>query len=452
MSKKKKRTSPKQKRGAPKKQEPIKQVAQKSVPPKPIWKPLPSSDQDGLYRRIFQYAALGILLSTIILAVGTGINGDDEYQVDYANKLVSYYTSFGEDQAALNIEKGNMHYYGGFFDLTTGLINAAIGTDEFQPLYHQVRHVFIAIFGFLAMLFAGLMAREVAGWRAGIVVLVFMFLSPRFLGHSLMNPKDIPFAAGFAIALYYMMVLFRTMPKPKWSTLIGLTLGMALALATRAGGLLLMAYLGLFAGIDFLMRYGVQGLTKEVGALSKYAFYTLGTILVAYILAVLTWPAALVDPINHPLAALTEFSKLGVKIRLLFMGENIMSDDTIWYYPLLWIGKTIPLFVLVGFLGSFALVPRFWKQYNRLPVLLLFFASLFPVAYVIYKESILHDGWRHLYFTYPSMAALACIFWVTLERLFKENKTATYAIWGIVGLMVLESLIFICRKTRLSYV
>jgi hypothetical protein len=452
MSKRNQRNPKKQQQTRKKAAPPSPKASQPPAPPPVNWQPLPASAQDDRYQSIFKYASLAILVITILLSLGSGINGDDEYQVDYSNKLVDYYTTFGAEKAALKIDKGNMHYYGGFFDLTTGLVNAALGLTEMDAAYHQVRHVFIAIFGFIAMLFAGLMAREVAGWRAAIVVIAFMFLSPRFLGHSLMNPKDIPFAAGFAVALYYMMVLFRTMPKPKWSTLIGLTLGMALALATRAGGLLLMAYLFLFAGIDFLHRFGLKGLAKQTDWIVKYAIYAVGTTVAAYILAVLTWPAALVDPVNHPLEALTEFSKLGVKIRLLFGGENIMSDDTVWYYPALWISKTVPLFVLFGFLGSLALIPRFLKQYNRLPVYILLFATIFPVAYVIYKDSILHDGWRHLYFIYPSMVALAGIFWVALEKMVAPKQAMRYAVWGVLGLMVLESLFFIVRNPQYPYV
>lgn len=445
MSKRKNRNIKKQgKKPMPKIAEPVQTTFE--------WKASPTDPSDEQYRKWFRYASIGILLLTVILALGSGINGDDEYQVDYSNKLVSYYTSGGTDKAALKIDKGNMHYYGGFFDLMTGMVNKAIGANEFEPLYHDVRHVFIALFGFLAMLFAGLMAKEVAGWRAGLLVLGLMFLSPRFLGHSLMNPKDIPFAAGFAIALYYMMLFFRSLPKPKWSTLIGLTLGMALALATRAGGLLLMAYFFLFAGIDFLMRYGVKGIGKEIKEVGRYALYVVGCTIAAYILAVLTWPAALVDPLHHPLEALTEFSKLGVKIRLLFMGENVMSDDTVWYYPLLWITKTVPLFSLLGFIGSLVLLPQLFKRYNHLLIYLLLFATIFPVAYVIYKDSILHDGWRHLYFIYPTMAVLAGLFWVTVEDIFKARKVAKYAIWGILGLTVLEASIFIVRNPHLSYV
>ncbi|MCB9298184.1 MAG: hypothetical protein H6559_34450 [Lewinellaceae bacterium] len=55
------------------------------------------------------------------MSLFSGINGDDEFQNDYSEKLVDYYLSFGADTAALYIEKGNMHYYGGFFDLVTSL-------------------------------------------------------------------------------------------------------------------------------------------------------------------------------------------------------------------------------------------------------------------------------------------------------------------------------------------
>jgi tetratricopeptide (TPR) repeat protein len=412
----------------------------------------PTSPQDGKLKKIFGFSVLAIFLITTVLAINSGINGDDEYQVDYSNKLVDYYGSFGADKEALYIEKGNMHYYGGFFDLLTGMVNNALGFDEFDTGYHNVRHFFNGLFGILAMFFVGLLVRELAGWRAAILALWLIFLSPRFLGHSLMNPKDIPFAAGFAVSLYYMIRLLRSMPRPHWKTALGLALGMALALATRAGGLLLFAYLGLFAGLDFLFKYGFSGLTKNTKELLQYLVYGLGAIIVSYILAILTWPAALADPFGHPLAALTEFSKLGVKIRLLFMGENVMSDDTAWYYAPLWIAKTIPLYALIGFIGSFFFLISWLKKFGRTETLLLFFAALFPVIYVIYKDSILHDGWRHLMFVYPSIIVLAALFWVELEKRVLNQKFALYAVSGVLLLTALEPTVFIARNYNIPYV
>lgn len=412
----------------------------------------PVHEQDGLLKKLFLYSLVFMLGASSLMALRTGINGDDEYQVDYSEKLVDYYLSFGADTAALYIEKGNMHYYGGFFDLVTGLANRALGFDEFDSGYHHVRHLFNALMGLLAIFFVGLFVREMAGWRAALLAIWMLFLSPRFLGHSMMNPKDIPFAAGFAVSLYYMLRLFRSLPKPSWQTVLGLSLGIALALATRAGGLLLIAYLFLFAGLDFLFKYGVKGLGTHTKLIGSYVVWGLGAALAGYIGAVLFWPAALVDPIGHPLTALTEFAQLGVKIRLLFQGENVMSDATAWYYPIIWVVKTIPLYVLLGFAGSLVLLPRLLKKYEPTAVILAFFATLFPVAYIIYKDSILHDGWRHLMFIYPSMIAVAALFWIEAESLLQGKKPLQYALYGLLGLMAVESTQFILRNPSLAYV
>jgi hypothetical protein len=73
-----------------------------------------------------------------------------------------------------------------------------------------------------------------------------------------------------------------------------------------------------------------------------------------------------------------------------------MSDKTPWHYPLKWMLNTIPLVVLAGFAGSVALLPRLMKRYNPLWVFAALFAAVFPVFYIIYKDSVIHDGWRHL--------------------------------------------------------
>jgi tetratricopeptide (TPR) repeat protein len=410
-----------------------------------------ATERDGLYKKIFLGATIAILLITIMLALGSGINGDDEYQNDYSTKLVSYYSTMGADSSALNIDKGKMHYYGGFFDIVTGFTNKALGYTWQDASYHQVRHFFNAIFGVLAMVFTALLAKEIAGWRAGILTLLFMFLSPRFLGDSLMNPKDIPFAAGYAIALYYMALFFKQMPAPQWKTALGIVLGIALAIATRAGGLLLVAFLFLFAGLDFLMKNGFGGLASEPQKLGKYAGWTIGIAVVGYVLALVFWPFAMQSPISNPLEALGEFSKLGVKIRVLFGGENLMSDETPWNYALTWIWKTIPIFTLVGMVGGLAFVGRLFKKYQPLPVFIAIFAALFPLFYIIYKDSILHDGWRHLTFVYPTMTVVTALFYLEIEAMLHNNKTGKYALYAVIVLMMAEPALYIARNPKYPY-
>lgn len=426
-------------------------AAQQATPPREIWQQ-PEESQPAMYRRAFTFLAIAVCALTLLMSQFSGINGDDEYQVDYSEKIVNYYQSAGQDTSATYIEKGKMHFYGGTFEFLAGGINRALGYTQFHRSYHRVRHGLIALFGCLAMLFTALLVRQLAGWRAAVLALLFIFLSPRFLGHAFMNPKDIPFAAGFAMSLFFLVRWLRQLPGWDWRTLAGLSIGIGISIGMRAGGILVVAYLGLFAGIDFLLRYGLGGVFSRPKTLLMYALTGASASLVGYVLAVLTWPAALQAPIQLPLEALAEFSQLGVRIRVLFEGLNVMSDETPWYYPLQWIVKTIPFYALVGVAGGLLLLPLMWRRYPPVGVSLVAFAALFPLLYVIYKDSTLHDGWRHLMFVYPGMVALATLFWVTLEAMLRTNKVAQYLLWGILALAMLEPAVFIARNPTLPYV
>jgi hypothetical protein len=157
------------------------------------------------------------------------------------------------------------------------------------------------------------------------------------------------------------------------------------------------------------------------------------------------------SPLSNPFEALGAFEKLEIKIRVLFDGLNTMSDDTPWDYAPQWIWRTIPIFTLVGLLGSIVLIPKVLKKFQPIHVFLLLFAAIFPVFYVVYKDSVLHDGWRHLTFVYPAMVVLASLFFFTLEDMFSKNKSLVYGLYGIVGLMALEPAVYILRNAQFPY-
>lgn len=413
----------------------------------------PAHEGNGtpMQQKIFWGAALLVLLVMMGLSFGTGINADDKFQVDYSQKLVNYYGTFGKDTAALNIPDGNMHLYGGFFEIVTGFVNKALGYGQLDIGYHHVRHCSSAILGWVAILCAALFARLIAGWQAGFFTLVLMALSPRFVGDSMMNPKDIPFAAGYIMALYNMAAVFNRLPALRWWNLAGMAGGLAIALATRAGGLLPFAMLFLFAGLHFLMKNGGFSAFSNGKLMGRYAAVTLGAAAAGYVLAVLFWPYALQNPFKNALEALSKFAALEVKIRVLFEGVNMMSDKTPWYYPAKWILLTVPLAALAGFVGSLVWLPRFLRQYNPLWVLLALFACVFPVFYVIYKNSVLHDGWRHLTFAYPPLAVLAGIFWSQLSQTLADKGALRYASIGAFALLLADAGAYIASNPKFPY-
>ena len=387
------------------------------------------------------------------MAMGSGMNADDKMQNEYEQKLMDYYGTFGKDTAALYLPKTDMHMYGGIYEITSGVANKAIGTSDPNNLtYHTVRHIFNALFGFLAMLFTALLAKQIAGWRAGLLALVFIYLSPRFLGHSFMNPKDIPFAAGYIVSIYFLAQLLKELPKPGWKTILGVIVGIGIALGARVGGLLTIAYLGLFMGIDFLIRFGVNGLFNDWKQVLNYLKYGLIAVFGGVLFAILFWPFAMVDPIDNILHAYNELSKYKADIRLLFGGEMIFSQDIPNSYSIKWMFFTLPLFAIIGLIASVVFGYQILKKYRSMGILLCFFTFLFPIVFIIINDSTLYDGWRHLLFSYTPAVVLMVLAWEYLLETYKERKTFAYAIIAVLAITAVEPAIFIARNHHYPYV
>jgi tetratricopeptide (TPR) repeat protein len=416
-----------------------------------LQRPVPEPST-GRVRMAFWLTAGVALVIMLAFSTLSGVNADDKFQHDYSTKLVNYYSTFGQDTTALYIKDGNMHLYGGFFEIVTGFANKWLNLTPNDWGYHHVRHAANALMGWIALLCVGLLTRYLAGSLAGILAMLLILLSPRFLGDSMMNPKDIPFAAGYIMALYNMARVLDALPRPNRWHLAGLVGGLAIALATRAGGLLPFAMLFMFAGLHFLLKNGGLRAFSNTSALTKYAIYTIAAAAAGYFLAILFWPYALQSPLKNPLNALAQFADLEVKIRVLYEGNNVKSDVTPWHYPVKWIMYTIPLAVLAGWVGSVVLLPRLLRRYQPLWVFMSLFAAVFPVFYIIYKDSVIHDGWRHLTFAYPTMAVSAALFWYELTQMFSEKKALQYATLGVLGAGLADATVFSAANPSLPYV
>jgi tetratricopeptide (TPR) repeat protein len=426
---------------------PVERIVQKAGSLE-AYRPITWDDTNEPIRKAFSIIALVGLVIMLFMALGSGINADEKFQYSYADKLMNYYGSMGKDTSALYVQEGIMHFYGGFFEITTSSVSKAIGYSQNDAGYYHVRHLFSALLGWLAIVFAALLARRIAGWQAGLITLILLLLSPRLIGESLMNPKDIPFAAGYAIALYFFVCLLQSLQAPKKAHMIGLAAGIGIALGTRAGGLLIFAYIGLFSLVDMYVR-------SRAGDTVPFMRYvkTLGLpALAGYVIAILFWPWAMQNPLKAPFEALTQFTQYEIGIRVLFDGSNIMSDAVPWHYPLTWIGLTIPLAALLGLLGGLVMVYKLVQKYQPVPVLLVAFGSVFPLAYVIYSGSNLYDGWRHFTFVYPCIGIVAGLFWNELTVLWKENKSIKYCILGFFALLLVDAAYFIGANYKLPYV
>ena len=75
---------------------------QRTAPAKPApvtnWLQRPAlPEADPMLQKVFWGIAAFALVVLIALSFGSGINADDKFQVDYSQKLVNYYGTFGKD-------------------------------------------------------------------------------------------------------------------------------------------------------------------------------------------------------------------------------------------------------------------------------------------------------------------------------------------------------------------
>lgn len=394
----------------------------------------------------FIVVAIICLFATLILSLDAGNSGDEDgFQYPYAEEVVNFYATFGKDTTCLQNEDMGMH--GGWFDPMTVAFIKIFDIDN--P--NIFRHLLNALIGFIAMLFAALLAKRFSNWRAAVITLILIFLSPRFLGHSFNNPKDIPFAAFFMVSLYYIILFIQEYPKPKISTCIKLAIAMALAIVSRIGGYLLFAYFGLFVVLYYLFTINRKDYFKSKNLKIVYHlfFKYICIIIGAFLLTIPLWPYIMDAPLDNTIKSFTGLSHFFVSLRQLFEGTLQWSDTLPWYYTPKYIFMTIPVAVIVGFL----LYPFIggWRKQNRFNTLVIYFACIFPIFWIIYSNANVYGGWRHAIFAYPPMVVCAGLGFNAIIDLCK-NKYLKIAATALPFLLLIMPFIHIVKNHPYEYV
>ena len=199
--------------------------------------PFVQREQPKILKLIFWILAAAIFVAMPLMSLNSGISGDEFVNYEHAGYVYDYYAN-GDTTCMHGVKKANgepthLEYYGQSFDNLTYCINRWFNCDN--PF--EVRHVLNSLTGACLILVIGLFLVRSCGYRAGILGLLLMFLSPRLIGHSFNNPKDVPFALGYAFTVYQIMLLVQELPKTSIKRLVFIALGIALANSVRIGGL-----------------------------------------------------------------------------------------------------------------------------------------------------------------------------------------------------------------------
>jgi tetratricopeptide (TPR) repeat protein len=74
------------------------------------------------------------------------------------------------------------------------------------------------------------------------------------------------------------------------------------------------------------------------------------------------------------------------------------------------------------------------KRSYSLWYFILFFTAIFPIAYIIYKDSNVYGGWRHVLFIFPSLAVISALGVNKLISSFKQTYLQ-YIVMALFGLL-----------------
>ena len=406
--------------------------------------------ESSIYRFAFFITAVASLFLMTVLSQNAAVSGDEYRYLDQASRVYDYYTSLGADKSAVT-QRGidPQHYNAQSFDNVLYAVQKWLGMP---PDSFGFRHFWNAVVGWLAMLFAALIALRIGGYRMAWIAFLLLLLSPRFLGHSYNNHRDIPMAASVCFAVYFMIPYLRSLPKINWKYFLWVVVGIAWAYSLRlGGGVLVMGYLLAFTGIAYLVQ--LKNLGKMFTELPRAATM-LGTSLLAcaggFALGVLTWPFALESPIANSLEVLSASAELGVSLRQVFEGEQIWSNAMPWYYTGKYMLITIPAFILAAFGLSFFVLRKVVNKGNLLPYLMVLASVVLPLYYALFQVNTHYGGWRHFLFVYPFIAIIASLGIEGVFRHFKGKKAINF-LWPAMIVLMLHPISFIVKNHPMEY-
>ena len=376
------------------------------------------------------YITSALLFSVMILTSrDAGITCDEVLHQSVA--VFNYFATHGEDQSALDTPVTHLKYYGQSYD---NLVTFLIKWFNINNVY-GFRHLMSSVAGWLVLFITSLFAVWLAGYRAGILVLILFAASPTFIGHTQNNLKDIPFALAYISSTFFTLKFLNSGRRISVGNVLFLTVSIAFSLSIRAGGLLLICYLFFFLIIFYLAVFLIDRKIDFVEIRSKLLLITAITI-ASWFLSIIMWPYGLQSPVKNMIESYKVMAHFPGTFMQIFEGKMEWSDFMPWYYLPKSMAITIPLIVLAGiaifgFYSRKILIGRKTILYG-----IIYFTVLFPIGFVIYEKSNLYSSWRQFLFIYPAIVLLASI---GFQYLFESLKNV-YVKWCTVAIFAILSI------------
>jgi hypothetical protein len=347
--------------------------------------------------------------------------------------IPNYKFILNDDYAALIGNEAK--YHGPAFELLLFPLEKMFGLKDMRDIFFM-RHLVTFLLFTLSVFFFYLLGKK--HFKSNALALagcIFLVLSPRIFADAFYNVKDLAFLSVVIISLY---TTVRFLEKKSYPSAIVHALVSALVVDIRIMGIIVPLFTLFFLFLNFL---------QDAGGRRRILSNTLVFLVVLIPSIILFWPVLWHDPVGNFIAAFRESSKFPWIGYVLFDGKDYNAFELPWHYIPYWLLITTPVMYTVFFVaGLVTLLIKFFRNLKlEVAEWLNLYVFFVPVASVILLHAVLYDGWRHLYYIYPSFIFIATAGLQVLIRLIRSPGLtkaflAGVAVWCIFVIMSMARL------------
>ncbi len=363
-------------------------------------------------KNYFYYFLSIFLIIGVIASFKSGISHDEWHEQknwEFNKNLIVNFIN-GERENSNFLDK----YYGvGFQYISQPLQSIIIGINEDNPnisndgLQYVSKHPIIFIFYvFSGLFFYKFLNAVTKNKKYSYLGTIFYLLYPYLLGHSLFNPKDIPFLTAWLACTYYSCRLINYYLNKKeiiFKKIIILSLITAFLISIRISGILIfLQYLISFIITISLIKFS----SKEIIYITKKsAIFFISNMIFVIILYPVFWssPVEIVNAINF-------MSSHHNDVSTLTLGKGMKSKNLDPMYLPIWFLFKLPIIVLIGFsLLPFSEKKIFINNKNNIFFGTVLASPLLITFILIFKGIPLYDELRQVLFLVPLLMLVSLI-------------------------------------------
>jgi len=366
------------------------------------------------------------LITGIFLSLNAGISHDEYHeQLNWEINLTAI-KDFYETGTYQNLLDYKDRYHGIGFNflsqpiqyLTKDFLLDYLNLNEYGSILISKHLVIFVLFFISGLFFFKICLFFFNDKNFALISLFLFFLYPYFLGHSLINPKDIPFLSFWIISTYLLCKILKKLYKQKAVPIkyvIYLSISISFLISIRiVGFLILLQFLIFIITFTEIRKESFLNLVKNNIKNLFILIFTL--IFFIYLLNPIFWH----DP-REVINSLKWMSKYQQDVSTLTLGEYMKALNLPASYYFIWLFFKLPILIILGFLLFPFIEKKFVKNnLNKILSYSIIFTCLIILFLFILFNVAIYNEIRHVMFLIP------LIFLFSLNNLYLWSRKFYY--------------------------